>query len=226
MKTTFARRFFGAAVIAAAFLFAFAPKGRADLTYVVTLNVASLIGNANGPFSLDVALSNGATFPDADNTVKLSNFSVTGGSLGAVSFSSGGETGSMSSTVTLTNSSEDNELAQLISANVTQISFSVDETSVTDNPEEDQFDVAIFDNNSNNIPTTDPSGANTLVLSNINTAQTLSSVGTYNSTAGGEAPGVTTAAAVPEPGSIASVLLGLAAAGLFTRKAFRRSAAA
>ena len=82
--------------------------------------------------------------------------------------------------------------------------------------------MAILDSSLNNIPTTDPSGGNTLVLSNINTAQTINSVATYQSTSGGEAPGVTSA--VPEPGPIAGLCLGLGALGLWIRRnAFRRS---
>ena len=101
----------------------------------------------------------------------------------------------------------------------------MDETSNTNNPFPDQFDVAILDSGLNNIPTTDPSGGNTLILENINTAQTLASVATYQSTANGEAPGVTSA--VPEPAPVVSVLISLGALGLCVRRrAFRRAAQA
>ena len=213
-----------AALLSGSLLLAFSPKSRADLDYTVTLDTASLVGNVNEPFSLDFVLGSGSQFPDSDNTVKLSNFVFTGGSAGAVSYSNGGETGSTASTVTLTNSGEDNELAQYFTNTTTAISFNVDETSNTNNPFPDQFDVAILDSGLNNIPTTDPSGGNTLLLENINTAQTLASVNTYQSTATGEAPGVTTSAA-PEPGSVVGLLDGLGALGLCARMKARRRVA-
>ncbi len=188
----------------------------ANLSYNVYLNTASLVNNTNGPFSLDVILGSGSQTPNSDNTITLSNFVFSNGSLGTVSYSNGGVSGTMASTVTLTNSSEDNELAETFSSTVTQIQFSVSMTSNTNNPFPDQFNVAILDGGLNNIPTTDPGGGNTLVLANINTAQTLASVNTYNSTANGEAPGVT--AAVPEPGSFVGVLAGLSALGTYVRR--------
>ena len=226
MKTIRTHRLCALAVVSGSLLLASSPKSRANLDYTVTLNTASLVANVTEqPFSLDLVLGSGSQFPDTDNTVKLSNFVFTNGSVGATSYSNGGETGAMSGTVTLTNSSEDNELAQYFSSTVTSISFNVDETSNTNNPYPDQFDVAILDSGLNNIPTTDPSGGNTLVLENISTAQTLASVATYQSTATGEAPGVTSA--VPEPASVVSVLIGLGALGLCVRrKALGRSAQA
>ena len=206
MRIFQAHRFRLAVVLAASALLACATPGRAALSYNVYLNTASLIGNTNAPFSLDVVLSSGSQVPNSDNTITLSNFIFTGGSVGAVSYSAGGQTGSMSSTVSLTNSALDNELAQQFASTVTQIQFSVSMTSNTNNPFPDQFNVSILDANLNNIATTDPSGGNTLLLVNINTGQTLNSVNTYRSTAGGTGPGVT--AVVPEPASTATLLLG------------------
>ncbi len=217
MESILTRRVCGAAVLSGSLLFSLAVESKAaNLNYTVTLNTASLVGNTNAPFSLDVVLGSGSQTPNSDNTVTLSNFVFANGTLGAVSFSNGGESGSMASTVTLTNSSTDNELAQFFSNSVTQISFNVSETSNTNNPVPDQFNVSILDSGLNNIPTTDPGGGNTLVLTNITTAQTINSVSTYRSTAGGEAPGVT--AAVPEPGPVASLLVGLTGLGLWARK--------
>ena len=218
MKITRTHRLCAAAVVSGSLLLASSPESRAaDLVYTVTLNTASLIGNGNAPFSLDLVLGSGSQFPDTDNTVTFSSFVFTNGSVGATSYSNGGETGSMAATVKLTNSSEDNELAQQFSNTVTSIRFNVDETSVTNNPFPDQLDVAILDSSLNNIPTTDPSGGNTLVLENISTGQSLASVNTYQSTAAGEAPGVI-ASAVPEPAPVAGVLIGLGALGLCMRR--------
>ena len=223
MKITRTHRLCCAAAVSGSLLLAFSPESRANLDYTVTVSTASLVANVNEPFSLDFVLGSGSQFPDADNTVKLTNFVFTGGSAGAVSYSNGGETGSTASGITLTNSAEDNELATYFSNTVTSISFNVDETSNTNNPFPDQFDVAILDSGLNNIPTTDPSGGNTLLLENINTAQTLASVNTYQSTVTGEAPGVTVSA-VPEPGSAVGLLAGLGVLGLFVRAKARRRA--
>ena len=220
------RRLRGTAVLSSALLLACAASGRAaNLNYTVYLNTSSLVGNPSAPFSLDVVLGSGATTPNSDNTVTLSNFVFSNGSVGAATYSNGGETGSMSSTVTLTTSDEDNELAQQFSGTVTQIQFSVSMTNVSDNPDPDQFNVSILDSGLGNIPTTDPNGGNTLVLANLSTGQTLGSVQTYRSTANGEAPGVT--AAVPEPTPAAALFAGLGVLGLCARlKTLRRRAQA
>ena len=194
------------AILAAATLLTCATQARAALSYNVYLNTASLIGNTNAPFSLDVVLGSGSQTPNSDNTITLSNFIFTNGSVGAVSYSAGGETGSMSSTVTLTNSAQGNELAQQFSSGVTQIQFSVSMTSNTNNPFPDQFDVAILDGGLNNVATTDPSMGNTLVSVDLSTGQTLNSVHTYRSTANSTGPGII--AAVPEPAPTAGLLLG------------------
>lgn len=223
MKTPHARRLCRAAILSGSLLLAGASVSQANLAYTVYLNTASLAGNANGPFSLDVVLGSGSQTPNSDNTVTLSNFVFTNGSPGAVSYSSGGQAGSMSSTVTLTNSGLDNELAQTFSNTVTQIQFSVNMTSNTNNPFPDQFNVSILDGGLNNIQTTDPNGGNTLVLVNITSAQTLGSVNTYRSTATSGTPGVT--AAVPEPASTAGLLVGaLGGIGVWARRKMRRFA--
>ncbi len=224
MKTTRFQRLCGTAVLTGSLLLA-SPASRANIVYTVTLDVASLAANTNGPFSLDLALSSGGQPANGLNTVVLTNFLFTNGSAGAADFNTGSETGSMTSSVTLTSSSFDNELSQSFSSGVTRISFNVNETSNTDNPALDQFSVSILDGGLNNIATTDPNGGNTLILSNISTTQTFASVSAYRSTAAGDAPGVV-ASAVPEPTSVASLLAGLGALGLCAWKKTRRAVAA
>jgi hypothetical protein len=212
MKTTRILSASGAALLSTAFLIALAPAARAttypDLDYYVTLNVSPLELNPNGPFSLDLQLVQGSG--NVTNTVTLSDFQFVGGSpTGTPDYTSGNESGSLASSVVLINTASDNEFAEALSSGVSQISFKVDETpnsEIVDSgtPIPDQFNIAILDNNLNNIPTTDPSGGNTLVSSALGSNATLASVGTYSSLS--PDAGVT-ALAVPEPRSWALGLL-------------------
>jgi len=227
MKTTNILRTFSAALLSTAFLLALGATSRADFDFTVTLNVASLIGNGNGPFSLDLQLVAGSQ--TATNTVTITNFQLAGGAFtGSQTVVAGGVSGSFTSTpLVLTNSSLDNEVYQAFGPNVTSISFNVDETNHTDSPTPDAFNVAILDGSDNNIPTTDPNTDDVnndewaLVKSTSGT-QSVGQVGVYNSSPSpAEAPGVTTLV-VPEPGSAALLLFG--GLGLcFRRKTLRRA---
>jgi hypothetical protein len=219
MKTTRILSASGAALLSTAFLFAFAPATQAqilpppDLVYQVNLNVSSLDLNPNQPFSLDLQLIPGSG--NVTNTVRLYNFSFTGGTpSGTPDFTAGNESGSLSSGVVLTNSALDNEFAEAFSSGVTNISFRVDETTNSEvvgsgTPIPDQFNIAVLDDNLNNIPTTDPSGGDTLVSSSIFSNMTIASVNSYSSVS--PDGGVTVSlVAAPEPGC---ATLSLMAAG-------------
>ncbi len=223
MKTT---RILSACLLSTALVLALAPAARAtnypDLVYYVSLNVSPLSVNPNSPFSLDLQLVQGSG--NVTNTVTLSNFVFVGGTAtGTPDYTNGSETGSLNSTVVLTNSSSDNEFAQAFSSGVTQIDFKVDQTpndevvgSGTAIP--DQFNVAILDNTLSNIPTTDPSGGSTLVASSISSSETIANVATSSSTS--PDAGVTASVSVvPEPTTSATLLGGLIALGIV---AFRR----
>lgn len=208
-----------ALLLSAAALLAFAPAAKAvtfpDLVYTLTLNLSSLQSNPNGPFSLDFQLATGSG--NVSNTVTLSNFVFTGGSAtGTPTFTTGTESGSLGSSVVLTSSSVVSEFAQAFTAGVTQISFQVDETRNTDlvgngTAVPDQFNVAILDNNLNNIPTTDPSGANELATSVLVTTETAATVKQFS------------VAAVPEPSTYATLLGGLVALGVMLRRRTRNA---
>jgi hypothetical protein len=216
MNTTRIFRSFTKVALSASFLFALASASHAaNLVYFVTLNVASLVSNPNAPFALDLQLVPGSN--NVTNSVTLSNFIVTGGTLtGTPDFSFGGASGSSASSIVLTNSNAtDNEYAELFSAGVTQIQFKVTETSNSETvgsgtPIPEQFNVAIYDNTQSNIPTLDPSGGNALLSSAIVSGQTLSSVQTYSSTS--PDAGVTVSlSTVPEPASAGLLLIGACA---------------
>ena len=228
MNTTRTIRAFCAAVLSTVFVLALAPASRATtgselLTYNVTLNVASLVSNPNGLFSLDLQL-----VPGSDNvsqTISISNFSVTAGSFTGSPNYTGGATGTTASTVVLTNSNaSDDEFFQTFTAATTQISFRVAESNNQEvggeDPTPDQFNVAILDNTTNNIPTTDPSGGNAMVSDAMVGSQNLSLINVNSS----QSPdgGVTAVVAAPEPGSAALLLFG--ALGLCVRRRTLRRA--
>jgi hypothetical protein len=223
MKNTRITGAFSALFLSAALL-AFAPAARAttypNLTYNVTLDLSSLGNDSNTPFSLDLQLVSGSG--NATNTVTLSNFVFTGGTASGTSdFTSGNESGSLASTLTLTTGTSptaqsDNEFAEALSSGVTQVSFSVNQTR---NPEvvtsgtaiPDQFNVSVLDSDLDNVPTTDPSGAAndtyTLVSSAITSSETASQVNLY----------ALDVAAAPEPSIYATLLVGLATLGAAIR---------
>jgi hypothetical protein len=205
----------GASLLSACFLFIVPEKVKAsepvfpNLTYNVTLNLSSLSSFANAPFSLDLQLVSGSG--NVSNTVTLSNFVFTDGTAsGTPDYTSGNESGSLASTLTLTTGTtptaqSDNELAEAFSAGVTQISFSVSQTPNSEvvnsgTPIPDQFNVSILDNTLSNVPTTDPSGmaadTYTLVSSAITSSETSAQVKLYT----------LDAAAVPEPATYSTLL--------------------
>lgn len=216
------------ALLSTALLIALAPAAHAlstpDFDYTVTLNVSSLSSNANGPFSLDLQLDQGSG--NVANTVKIYNFSTsgTGGgfSTGTVSYSNGTESGTIGAggIVTLNNTASDDELAATFAPGTQTISFNVDETPNaevvgTGTPIPDQFNIAVLDGTTANIPTTDPSGGNTLVASPLGEDPSYS---TYSSLS--PDGGVTVVVATPEPNSGALSLV--AAGGLLGLVLLRR----
>ena len=216
MKTTRVTGALSAALLTTAFLSALTLGAQAaqptfpNLTYNVTLNLSSLGADPNSPFSLDLQLVSGSG--NVSNTVTLSNFVFTGGTAsGTPDYTSGNESGSLASTLTLTTGTtpvaqSDNEFAEAFSSGVTQISFSVNQTPNSEvvtsgTPIPDQFNVAILDTDLDNIPTSDPSGGNELISSAITSSETSATVDRY------------TLLAAPEPSTYATLLCGLAGLG-------------
>jgi hypothetical protein len=178
-----------------------------DLSYNVTLNLANLAGySADAPFSLDLQLAQGSG--NVSNTVTLSNFVFTGGtSDGTPNFTTGGESGSLASSLVLTDTATDNEFAEAFSSGVTSISFHVDQTPNSEEVTQgtavpEQFNVYIIGDDLNYAPTTDPTGADTLLSSDLGTNATVNQFSIE---------------AAPEPGVTGLLLLGGVVAAVFGR---------
>jgi len=175
-------------VVAGVLLLVGAGVCQAQTLFTVSLDTSSLIGNANGPFSLDFQLNDGSGTNDGNNTAKLSNFN----------FGSGTATGAASSFV--------NELYQSFTPGNT-LKFDVSLTGNADaGSTPDEFSFAILNSSFVEIPTT--GAANAFLIADINpqgiTIQTFAGAQPY---AGIGAP--TVSSTVPEPGLLAMLGAGL-----------------
>ena len=74
------------------------------LSFEVDINTSPLLNNLNGPFSLDFQLNPGTGA--ATNTVNLTNFAFTAGSATGSPSLSGNATGSLGSSVSLSDASD------------------------------------------------------------------------------------------------------------------------
>ncbi len=185
-----------------------AHRGQAsNFNFHVDLNVAGLIGNPGGEFSLDFQLIKGNSAPN--NTVTLSNFVFTGGAPdGDATPYSGLATGGFGSSIVLNeDSSLSNQIAELYQAftgSTSDIQFDVSMTQNLLGSQPDSFNVSILDNTLANLGTSDIIG-NTMLSMPIKGDNTLLDVATFHSTS----PAGATASAVPEPSSAVALIGGV-----------------
>jgi hypothetical protein len=186
------------------------------LSFHVAVDTASLVGNPNGPFSLDFQLNGVGPLT---NTVTLDDFSFTGGAPAGSPSLFGNATGNLGSTVSLNDAgSANNEFFQGFSGATTEIQFDASMTENVNAGTPDAFAMAILDNSLFNIPTT--AADDSLMLVDISASNlTLGSVQTSTSTA--PDAGVTvTITPTPEPGTLGMFLSGglLAAGWMIARR--------
>jgi len=122
--------------------------------YEVTVNTASLVGNPNGPYSVDFQLNYGSGL---GNTASVSGFNVSG--VGTPVVYIGSPSGSIGGGFTLADSSANpfNEIAQQFTPGAT-LSFLVNLSQNGTGATPDGFSFGIDDGSTYQIPTTSPDG--------------------------------------------------------------------
>ena len=184
-------------------------------TYHVVINTSALQGAvaANGPYALDFQLNSGDTL--GNNAAVISNFTFGGGAPVGNATTFGGAAGSLAGPVTLSDSSAFNEFFQGFTADGS-IAFDLSlSQSVDAGPTPDSFSVAILDGTLANI-TTNGLG-DSLLQADISVTMALTVAQLHLAAGTGAYAGVTVSA-VPEPGSDAMLLGGLAFLMLTARR--------
>lgn len=170
-------------------------------SYDIYLDTSAVAGNAAGPFYLDFQSIWGS---GSDQTITLSDFSLTGGGFVAgTDVAIGAITGSVASSLVLSPGvgSFYNEFFQQFEASVTQIQFKLDITDAPSGATPTSFAVSLLDaTNLFAIPTN--GFADTLLFFNIDGTNTNYSTGISI----GDTAGVR--ASVPETGATIAMLLG------------------
>lgn len=187
----------------------------APVTYSVTMNTSSMV--ASGPFYLAFQLASGTSNGiNGNNSASLSNFNFSGGSAGSTIDLSGGASGSFSSGVNLSDSNTFffNEMDQNFTPGSSLsfwITFSNNAPVGSASP--DLLTMSLLDKTGLGVPTTDPSGNQTMLTFTARGGLTAG-VGAWGSNTAQTSYNAPTPSVslVPEPDSMA--LLGMGTAGL------------
>lgn len=201
------------------------------VTYSVSLDTNSLIGNSFAPFYLDFQLTDGSGSNNGNNTASVSDFQFGGGHAVGAAFASGGASGDVATGITLTDTDFWNDIYQeFVPGSV--LSFLVTlSNNIESGSTPDLFSFSILDSGLGypaNIPT--ESGAFTLLEIGIDgsplTVETFSGIddgfGTDYSAI--SAPSVSTVSTVPDSPVFAAGLASLIALFVARRRLDRQTA--
>lgn len=140
----------------------------ANIAFHVSVDTNGLVGSSSAPFTIDFQLNDGGV-PN-NNSASIAAITFGGGAATGAPTLSGGATGSLTTGVSLADSSPFNEFDQTFTPGST-LGFDVNLTTNVDaGPTPDQFSFAILDKNQAELGTTDPSSANTIVTVNLDSA--------------------------------------------------------
>jgi hypothetical protein len=193
----------------------------ASIMYDVSIDSSELIGHFAGPFAINFQLNDGSGTGDANNTAVLSNFRFGTGSASGLPSLAGGTSGSLASTVTITDSAFFNAFTQTFIPGSSLMFHLSLTTNIDAGPTPDQFSMAILDGSGFEIPTQGLGsvGSDVLLLIDINSAnpvvQRFAADPSRSPLAGGPAihfaePALTTSA-IPEPATWTIMAVGIAA---------------
>jgi hypothetical protein len=204
------------------------PAARADFIFDVSVDTSNLSSDPSltGPFAIDFRLIQGDG--SVINSALISNINLGGGAASGSPMLTGNASGDLASSIALNdNSSFFNDFNQGFTPGST-LSFHVDLTANVGMVTPDEFSFALLQSygtpNVAEIPTGDPSGANTLLTVGITSS--TPPVSTYGGVNLDQDPLTTTATSTPEPGTLVLSLLALGSlAAARGWKLWRKSAA-
>jgi len=141
-----------------------APRAcQANIMFQVHVNTTPLVGHPAAPFAINFQLNDGSGTNDANNTATISGFNFGGGGPSGAPILTGGASGDLSTSVTLTDSTFFNDFVQDFVPG-SSLTFNVDLTTNADaGPIPDLFSFTLLDGSGFELPNTSPIGGFVIV---------------------------------------------------------------
>jgi len=212
-------------LLLAAFLLLAGPACNASFIFTISVDTSALIGHPAEPFYSEFQLNDGSGTGNGNNTALLGPFDFAGGAPVGSPILIGGASGDLSSHVVLSDDDFLNEFIQQFMPGP-RLTFDVELSTVVEpGPQPDQFSFAILDCNLIEIPTLGPADA--LVIADI-TAQPVarafaSDLSRTSGCGGGPIPIRVIQPSIPEPMTLALIVVAIIATGVVSGSRTRRS---